>query len=458
MTLLAETITANTVLYSALSAVNQLFFTLICLLAVIVVFRVSLRKKTLLWIAAAVLSAAVGAVRPLCLNGGAVLPLIWEGIALMTPFVCAALLVPARLIRKGFAAALGCCLIDIPKYLILVFFFHYTIDCLDAPVAFLVELLLHILFLLLFLLLYTRREQKNVFEPLLRIDPVFFVLIVLSLSAFTASLVMFGSIVSADRLPEFAFALTNIPLFAATVIYGVSTMLRTKRAEETFRRELDRQILHYETMERVNEDLRLFRHDLQKKLRPMVAYLNENNPDAAKEIANELGAFTETAGKRYRTGNSRLDTILFCEQQTAQNYGIGIVFTDESVFPADGIAPDDIYTIFPNALDNAIEACQNTEGEREITVASRIVGDEVFVTISNTVSGKLLLKDGELQTTKKDERQHGYGLKNIKKAASGYGRDNVDFHVENGRFILRISLRYRDSLSGRAGKTAQKGP
>lgn len=81
-------------------------------------------------------------------------------------------------------------------------------------------------------------------------------------------------------------------------------------------------------------------------------------------------------------------------------------------------------------------------------MASRIVGDEVFVTISNPVSGELLLKDGELQTTKKDERRHGFGLKNIKKAASNYGRDNVDYHVENGRFILRISLQYRNSLSG----------
>ncbi len=448
MTMLAERITANAALYSALSAVNQFLFALICLLAVIVVFRVSLRKNALLWTAAAVFSVAVGAARPFCLNGSAALPLLWETISLLHPFVCTALLVPFRFLRKGLAAALGCCLIDIPKYLILIFFFHYTTDRLDAPAAFLVELLLHILFLLLFLLFYARRERKNIFEPLLRIDPVFFVLIVLSLSAFTASLVMFGSILSADRLPEFAFALTNIPLFAATVIYGVSTMLRTKRAEETFRRELDRQILHYETMERINEDLRLFRHDLQKKLRPMVAYLNENNPDAAKEIANELGAFAEAEGKRFHTGNSRLDTILFCEQQTAQLYGIDIVFTYESTFPADGIAPDDIYTIFPNALDNAIEACRKTAGPREITVASRIVGDEVFVTISNPVSGELLLKDGELQTTKKDESRHGFGLKNIKKAASNYGRDNVDYHVENGRFILRISLQYRNSLSG----------
>lgn len=446
MTQLAETITSNTVLFCVLSVVNHLFFSLICLLAVPVIFRIPLQKKPLRWLAAVLLSAAVGAARPFCLNGGAALPLVWETLALVLPFVCVALVVPAGAFWKGMAAALGCCLIDLPKYMILMLFFRYSNDDLDAPPAFLVELLLHILFLLLFLALYARRERKNVFAPLLRLDPVFFVLIVLSLSSFTASLVMFGSMLSPDRRPEFAFALTNLPLFAATVTYGVATTLRTKKAEETFRRELDRQILHYETMERVNEDLRLFRHDLLKKLRPMVAYLNDNNPEAAREIANDLGAFAETEGTRYRTGNTRLDTVLFCEQQTARKDGIRIVFTDESCFPAEGIAPDDIYTIFPNALDNAIEACRQVEGEREIVVASKTVGDEVFVTVSNPVAGGSALTDEELRTTKADKKQHGFGLKNIKKAAANYGSDNVDHLVEDGRFILRISLRYRNSF------------
>lgn len=446
MTQLAETITSNTALFCVLSVVNHLFFSLICLLAVPVVFRISLRKDPLRWLAAVMLSAAVGAARPFCLNGGAVLPLVWETLALLTPFACVALVVPAGSVRKGMAAALGCCLIDLPKYLILMFFFRYTTDDLDAPPAFLVELLLHVLFLLLFLLLYANRERKNVFEPLLRLDPVFFVLIVLSLCSFMASLVMFGSMLSPDKLPEFAFALTNLPLFAATVIYGVTTMIRTKKAEETFRRELDRQILHYETMERINEDLRLFRHDLLKKLRPMVAYLNENNPEAAKEIANDLGAFTQTEGKRFHTGNTRLDTVLFCEQQTAQADGIRIVFTDDSRFPAEGIAPDDVYTIFPNALDNAIEACRQVEGEREIVVVSRIVGDEVFVTVSNPVAGELDLKNEALPTTKPDKRLHGFGLRNIKRAAANYGSDNVDHTIEDGRFVLRISLRYQNSF------------
>ncbi len=449
MTQLAERITSDAALFCALSTVNHLLFTSICFLAVPVAFHISLRRDPLRWIAAVLLGAAVGAARPFCLNGSAALPLLWETLALLQPFVSVALLVPSRYFWKGMAAALGCsCLIDLPKYLLLTLCFRYTIDDLDAPPAFLVELLLHVLLLLLFLALYARRGQKNVLEPLLRLDPVFFALLVLSLSAFSASLVMFGSMLSPDRMPEFAFALTNLPLFAATAVYGASAMLRTKKAEETFRRELDRQILHYETMERVNEDLRIFRHDLLKKLRPMVAYLNENNPEAAKEIANDLGAFTETEGKRFHTGNTRLDTVLFCEQQAAQPDGIRIVFTEDSRFPAQGVAPDDVYTIFPNALDNAIEACRKTEGEREITVTSRTVGDEVFVTVSNPIGGELNRKDGELQTTKPDQKRHGFGLKNIKKAAANYGSDNVDYEVENGRFTLRLSLRYRNSLDG----------
>ena len=199
-------------------------------------------------------------------------------------------------------------------------------------------------------------------------------------------------------------------------------------------------------MEKMNEDLRIFRHDLKKKLRPMVAYLNENNTEAAKEIAEELGAFVQAEGQRYRTGNYRLDTVLFCEQQAAEADGIKITFTNESSFPASGISPDDIYIIFPNALDNAVEACRRVKGEREIIVTSKPVGDEVFVTISNPIDGGLTVRDGVPQTTKRDKKLHGFGLKSIRKAAANYGSDNVDFVVEDGRFILRVSLRYRNSL------------
>ena len=80
------------------------------------------------------------------LKGGPAAALLWETLALGQPFLCVLLLVPRGSVRKGMAAALGCCLIDLPKYLILLFFFQYSSDQLDTPAAFLVELLLNTVF------------------------------------------------------------------------------------------------------------------------------------------------------------------------------------------------------------------------------------------------------------------------------------------------------------------------
>ena len=84
MTRLAETITSHTALFCTLSAVNHLFFSLICLLAVPAVFRISLRRDPPRWIAALLLRAAVGVARAFCLNGGAAelcrLPKFFQGI------------------------------------------------------------------------------------------------------------------------------------------------------------------------------------------------------------------------------------------------------------------------------------------------------------------------------------------------------------------------------------------
>jgi hypothetical protein len=244
------------------------------------------------------------------------------------------------------------------------------------------------------------------------------------------------------KIGAFAFMMLNIPLLTVTVTFGMSMVLKARTSTEVYKAQLDMQVQHYEFMARMNDDLRMFRHDFPKKMRPLIAYLDENNVAEARSIAEQFVDFMSNQGERIRTGNYRLDTVLFCEQQTARKDGIRIVFTNESRFPAEGIAPDDIYTIFPNALDNAIEACRKVEGEKVITLRTRMDRQTVFVTIRNPVAGEVRQRGGMLQTTKEDKNQHGYGFKSIKKAAARYGSDNVSFTVENGVFELRIFLQY----------------
>ena len=244
--------------------------------------------------------------------------------------------------------------------------------------------------------------------------------------------------------------LLNIPLLTATATFALVRFFRMRNEAEKYKYQLDMQIRQFEWMEQMVDDVRIFRHDFPKKMRPLIALLDENRSEDAKQIAEQFTDFTAQSGERFHTGNYCLDTVLFCEQQLAERVGATIDVPYHTVFPKDGIASDDIYTIFPNALDNAIEACRAVQGEKKIEFRSRFDKQAVFVSIRNPVAEDVRVKNGLPQTNKPDKASHGYGFRSLKKAAAKYGEDNVSFSVENGVFELRIFLNY--TTQGGSGK------
>ncbi len=443
MSALLQTFGEMRVVYAAVSVINTLLMTWFCLIAVPVVFRVKLRRQPLLWALAGLLCVAVGVTRFWRGDPEANRFINWEFFNTILPYACVLLVVPVRQIWKGLAAALGYLFVEAVKYVIMIFFFREAIAETNDPLELLLELIVHLAAALgLTALMRRKNEKRNIFEPLLQISPILYVLIAATLAVFIVSLAAVSSGVSdLTDTWQLIFILLNIPLVTATVSYAVYSLVKTQTAERTYKLQLEQQIRYYEMMENMNEDLRVFRHDLPKKLRPMVTFLENNDVASATEIARELsGGFTAESEYRFHTGNYRLDTVLFCQQQIAAQDGITIVYTYGSLFPAEGIAPDDIYTIFPNALDNAIEACRQVEGERQVNVSSRIAGDTVYVAISNPCAAAPVIKHGVPQSDKKDKTAHGYGFRSIKRAAANYGGDNVDVIVENGTFTLRLSL------------------
>ncbi len=444
MTFATDALLQMPLVYSIVAVLNALLMTLFCVLAVPAVFRVSLRRHPALWILSALLAVGVAVFRNLRVSPDPDARNLWELVNTVLPYVCVVLLVPWRHLWKGLAATLGYVFVEAVKYVVMLIFFRGELEKRNDGLELTIELFVHLASVLLILLLLRRKnEKRNIFEPLLQISPLLYVLIAASMIVFFVTLMGVSSGFSGREKKQVVFILLNIPVSGLTVGYAVYSLVKTQTAERTYRFQLEQQIRHYEMMEKMNEDLRVFRHDLPKKLRPMVAYLDDNKVAPAAEIARDLADFTSENALRFHTGNYRLDTVLFCEQQLAQADGTTIRFTPGSVFPAEGIASDDIYTIFPNALDNAIEACRKTEGERQIVVSSRIAGDTVFVSVKNPCPPGVTLKKGVPQTDKSDKKSHGYGIRSIKKAAAGYGDDNVEFLVTGGFFELRLSLRFQ---------------
>ncbi len=443
MTAIGEFIRAYGAMYFLISVLNALSIAAGCICTTAALFRVRLRRNVLFWLPAVLVCVSAGLLRPAIAGTSAVNDMLWAGAMFAMPFLCAALLFEKPGVWKALLVSAGYTFVEAVKFLILLIVYRYDSTNPDDPFELAVEFVVDALFFLAaagFILIFPKKHTLP--SALEGVGPGLYLLICLTVGVFVSSLVLFGRKSDEGRAVEFGFILLNIPLFAATIACSLSTIVKDRVREENYRNRLEMQVQHYEMMQRMDEEMRIFRHDLPKMLRPAAAYIDSGEPERAKELLERLGSFEQTEGTRFHTGNAALDTVLFCEDQIARQSGSRIVFPFGCVFPAEGIEPDDIYTIFPNALDNAIEACRKIGKPCEITFTSKIVGDTVYVSVKNPVSGAVAVKNGVPVTTKRDKRNHGYGFRSIRKAAAKYGEDNVEFSVADGVFELMVSLKY----------------
>ena len=435
----------SVVLYAVLAASDMLLITVVDLCAAALLFHFPPRGKKPLYALALLVTLTAGSLRPFAFAAGLAWVRAWNVAVTLAPFVCLLLIYPLRAFWKAALVCLGYELAAALKYLVLLLFAGYDNDNVNDPLELLVELAVNAAVLLLFVLLLLRSAGRR--RQPLSVTPMgaaLYLLIVATVVVFSVSVALMGPAVSREDRSRFLLTMLNVPLFAATVTCAALSISRSRQQERAYKERLSQQIKHYEMMEQLNEDLRDFRHDLPKILRPFTAYLDQNDDAEAREIAAGLSGFAAAHGKRFNTGNYRLDTVLFCQQQLAQQDGITINYTFGSVFPKEGIDPEDLYVIFPNALDNAIEACRKTGEPCEIVITSRIRRNEVLVTISNPVAEAVTVENGMPRTNKSDKKLHGNGFRSMKKAAAKYGEDNLDFRVENGRFLLRFNLTFRE--------------
>ena len=443
MTVLADLLRGSPALFAAVAVLDNFLLVLGCAFCALSLFRLELRRSPVVWLVSAVLCVALGVWRPFAvMQPTSLTEFLWSTALLLLPFGCMALLFTGRGSWKSQLVALGYTFIEELRFLVLLLFFSFNYENRDEPLELLVEFLIDTVVFLPAVLLLRRYSRRDDWAPELTRSAVgLFVLTTVTVAVFVSTLLLLGSAFSESRGAQFLLVVLNLPLLAATISFGVVLFYKMRTQQDNYRQQLNMQIRQFEWMEQMNEEMRIFRHDFPKKLRPLFAYLNDDKPEEARRIAEQFGSFVEESSKTYHTGNYRLDTVLNCEQQLAQKDNINIEVPFDTVFPKDGIDPDDIYTIFPNALDNAIEACRKVEGERNIFFHARMNDDMVFITIRNPVAGEVKIKNGLPQTGKANKSLHGYGFRSIKKSAARYGENNVRFRVENGQFELQIFLR-----------------
>lgn len=204
---------------------------------------------------------------------------------------------------------------------------------------------------------------------------------------------------------------------------------------------LDLELRHFKQYKESQEETKRFRHDIINNLMAIQMLQSEGKNSEATDYVNELLGKVSDLSPKVVTGNDFLDCIISAKLDTMDELGIK--------YEIDGVLDRglklslvDICTIFSNALDNAIEACEALDGNRFFKMKLKRTNSFYMIEMENSMAKDRDVTDiliSKRFTTKKDKALHGYGVSNIKETVAKYnGETTIDMTDET--FTLTIML------------------
>ncbi len=224
--------------------------------------------------------------------------------------------------------------------------------------------------------------------------------------------------------------------------FGMFERSKLERQNETMHHILELEKHKHEMSAESIELINLKYHDIKYQID---ALKNLNNAHEQEKNIEELEKTIKIYDMTTKTGNETLDIVLSEKSLIFEKNNINFACI------ADGsklnfIAPSDIYSLFGNALDNAIESVRKIDNEDKRVISLNIAskGNCVVVNISNYYSHELIFEDGFPKTTKTKSDFHGFGIKSIKYITEKYGGTMI-ISPQNDIFKLNILIPIRDN-------------
>ena len=218
------------------------------------------------------------------------------------------------------------------------------------------------------------------------------------------------------------------------VLYNL-TVRRTLEMERVATETMAKQHMQqYESSRELMQMINIKSHDLKKQLR----YLRQD-PDGKTQLIEELEHITGAFDAIVDTNNEALSTVL--TEKSATCLHEKIPFTVVSCeHPLEFMRELDLYTLFANLLDNAIEASRKLEpSRRSITLAIKCSQGFLSIHQENYFDGKIQRAGPELLTTKADSTAHGFGFQSMSQIVEQY-HGIINYKTNEDVFSVNILI------------------
>lgn len=262
-------------------------------------------------------------------------------------------------------------------------------------------------------------------------------LYVMSFISVFVSSVLFAIFLRNGKLDVYSYgALSICCLLALMYQFSAFKSANLNKEAAILEQLLYRERKQYEISRETIDLINMKCHDLKKQMSALKLTLGAESGEIIGEAEKAVKIYESLAD----TGNRTLDLVLTEEILYCNKYDIEIsVMVDGKAL--DFMATGDIYSLFCNALSNAVESASYEEaGNRRISLDVHESGGYVLIEVANFCSRNVQFAGGHPVTNKKDTKFHGYGIRSMEYIAEKYG-GNMIIDYRDNLFTVKIIIR-----------------
>ena len=233
----------------------------------------------------------------------------------------------------------------------------------------------------------------------------------------------------------YAFGLTAalyVMIFRYMAQSDRANRMKQLQANEKF---LQAQIDSYKKM---GENARQTRHDFRHHSMVVMEYAKNKDYQAILSYLSEYDAKERGKYQEAFCKNQGADTVLSAYASRCEQSGIefnAAVWLEEK----ERVSDYDLVTILANILENAVNGCLETAGQRSVEISIGPKGSKLVMVCKNSCIPDILFEN-ELP---KNRERDGIGVESILSTAAKYS-GVVDFSASDGVFVCRVVLSNRE--------------
>ena len=239
-----------------------------------------------------------------------------------------------------------------------------------------------------------------------------------------------------STLTILSLALLIISSFISFYIFGETIRKNKIKKELDFEKaRLKESELYYASLKKSIYDSKAYRHDLKHHFSTLKSMIYLKKYEEAYEFINSL--YDKTCElSDIRSGDEFIDLVLTSRLHKIYSLNIKMYF---EIRPLDlnFINYMDLNTIYANIIDNAINSCEKCKN-RYIKIQTQSNNQYQIIKVINSCAYVNKVDDSFISTNK-NNKEHGFGLFNIKKTAQKYnGFVQFKFNHDSQEFITII--------------------